>query len=397
MATNKPKTAAKKILVIPSWYPPDGGQYFQDHAEALTESGYQVDILLNRSMRVFRIRPREFKYLKKFSITSINGVRLVRSYYLKSPGSASNNIEGWTRSTKKLFRKYVERFGAPDIILAHSAIWAGYAALRIHEGTGIPYIIAEHRSRFTALSDEAREMIKDEYQPFLEAAFRGAGKIIIISDGLQKTVRKYAGEDKEIKTIPNFIPTHFFIRPPDREKDPFVILSVGNLVHEKGMDLLIQAFDLFSEDLPDAELRIVGYGYLDEDLRKMAMNSSGASRITFIDRLSPEQLLEEFHRAKVMVLASRFEAFGRVIIEAMSTGLPVLVTRSGGPQTFIPEFAGFLAGRESVPSIFVGLKSIYTNYHKYEPERIHRYVEKHFSKKAVIKRYREIIQETISD
>ena len=189
--------------------------------------------------------------------------------------------------------------------------------------------------------------------------------------------------------------TEKFIRPPNRVRDPFIVLSIGRLEHEKGMDILIEAFELFATDLPDAELRIVGKGPREDDLKRMAADTSAGQQIKFLGHLPSDQVLKELHSAKMLAVASRFEAFGVVIIEAMATGLPVMATRSGGPQTFIPEFAGFLAGRESVPSVYVGLKNIYSHYHNYKPEKISRYAHKHFSKKAVIRKYKDLINEIL--
>jgi len=90
-------------------------------------------------------------------------------------------------------------------------------------------------------------------------------------------------------------------------------------------------------------------------------------------------------------VASRIEAFGVAFVEAMSTGLPVLATKTGGPDSIVPDYAGFLATLESVPSLFVGLKNIYSNYYKYDPQKIRRHVEKNFSKKAVIGRFSDLI------
>ena len=384
-----------KILVIPSWYPPDGGRYFQDHAEGLAERGYDVAILVNRVMGIAQVSPGEIKYQKKFQISQVNGTRVIRSYYRKWPKNEMKDIEDWATSTLELFYKYCQEFGNPDLILAHSAIWAGYAAYMISEESGIPYIIAERRNRFTALTEKARELLKESYGPYLMAAFKGASKIVTISDALRRAILKYARGDCEIHTIPDFVYTQFFTRPGKRERDPFVILSVGDLEHKMGMDLLIEAFDLISEDLPDAELRIIGEGPLSGDLNKMATQTPGGSRVRFLGRLSPGHLREELHGAKVLALAPRYQAFGHIIVEAMSTGLPVMATRAGGPQTIIPEFAGFLAGRESVPSIFVGLKTIHSIYHDFQPEKISRYANKHFSRKAVLRRYVELIQSII--
>jgi len=165
---------------------------------------------------------------------------------------------------------------------------------------------------------------------------------------------------------------------------------------EKGMDILIEAFDQLAADTPGAELRIVGVGPLKEEMTRLAASLEYGHQVKFIDYLPPSEILKQMQEAKAFALASRFEAFGVVFIEAMATGLPVLAARAGGPQTFIPEFAGFLAGRESVPSVYVGLKNIYSNYHNIKQEKISRYVQKHFSKKAVIKQYTELITELLA-
>ena len=172
-----------------------------------------------------------------------------------------------------------------------------------------------------------------------------------------------------------------------------MILSIGRLEVEKGMDLLIEAYDLFAEDHPDAQLRIVGKGSLEQELKEMAERSNHPARITFTGHISQEGIREELSIANVLAVASRIEAFGVVFIEAMSTGLPVLATKTGGPDKIVPSYAGHLAAIESVPSLYVGLTNIHSNYHKYDPAKIRRHVKKNFSKEAVISRFAGIISE----
>jgi glycosyltransferase involved in cell wall biosynthesis len=276
-------------------------------------------------------------------------------------------------------------------------MWAGYAASLIRRKHGVPYIINEHRGRFAVLSKEAEAMLNKTYSPLLEAAYQGAGRIVAVSGALQYGIRKYVLEDRELLVIPNLVDTEFFSLPAPRVQDPFIILSIGRLVHEKGMDLLIEAFDLFAEDHPDTELRIVGEGPLEEALKDMASRSNHPSRITFVGYVSPESIREELHFANVLAVANRIEAFGVVYVEAMATGLPVIATKTGGPESIIPSYAGFLADCESVPSIFVGLQNIHSNYHRYDPKKIRRHVEKNFSKKAVINSFRNVIQEALNE
>lgn len=388
---------ALKVLILPSWYPPDGGQFFQDHAEGLAEVGFEVDVLVNRLVGITQLKFAERELYKRFRITDYKGTRIIRSFYLKPPKSEMLAVRRWSKSTLRLYKKYQARFGKPDIILAHSAMWAGYAASLIAENFDVPYIINEHRGRFAVLSKEAEAMLRKSYRPFLEAAYQGASKVVSVSKALHYGIRKYVSAEQELLTLPNLVDTDFFTPPAPRVQKPFVVLSIGRLEAEKGMDLLIEAFDLFAEDHPDAELRIVGRGSLEAELKEMAASSLHPSRITFVGYLSQEGILEELHFANVLAVASRIEAFGVVLVEAMSTGLPVLATKTGGPDSIVPDYAGFLAACESVPSLFVGLKNIYSSYHNYDPRKIRRHVQKNFSKKTVISSFSELIHELCDD
>ena len=387
----------QKILVIPSWYPPDGGQFFQDHAEALAGAGFEVDVLVNRFIGLTKLKFSELSSLKRFQVSDLNGTRVVRSFYPKWPKNELLNIGKWSDSTFKLFQEYRAAFGKPDIILAHSSIWGGYAASQIAARYSIPYVITEHRSRFTGLTAEARSLVREAYYPYLKEAFRGASRIVTVSDALQDSIRQFTlgnhlKGDQQILTIPNMVDTGFFTPPARRQRDPLVILSIGRLENEKGMDLVIQAFGRLVSEIPGASLRIVGKGPLEPMLREMASKVNVGENIHFLGKLTPGQILSELHRAKILAVTSRFEAFGVVFIEAMSTGLPVLAARSGGPDSFVTEGVGKLVKSDSAEAVYEGLKHIYNHYEEYDPVSIREYVMDHFSREAVMREYTELIR-----
>jgi glycogen synthase len=100
--------------------------------------------------------------------------------------------------------------------------------------------------------------------------------------------------------------------------------------------------------------------------------------------------------ASILALTSRFEAFGLVIAEAMSTGLPVLATKCGGPDSMVPAYAGILVDCESVPSVFVGLKNMHTRYTDFDQEKIRRFAVRRFGRYNVARCYHEVIRAVLN-
>ncbi len=337
-----------RILILPSWYPPDGGYFFREHSEAIQALGWPVDVLAVRLVGVRKLLQSGPSVLKRFRVSWEGSLRVVRSSYLKVPGSERYNIRGWARHTLRTYIRYERKFGKPALILVHSVTWAGYAAYLIHKNYHIPYVIVEHRSFFVWTSRRARRMVKPYYLSFFKRAYGRCRKLILVSESQKKGIEALVPfAMKRVQVIPNMIRADQF-RPPSevRKADPFVFLWAGRLEHVKGIDLLLEAAKLLAHktDRPFA-IRLAGKGSCRKALVRQARLLGVKDRIRFLGRLSREDMLKELQGANCFVLPSRYEAFGVALIEAMATGLPVIATRSGGPDRLVSRDSGLLIDR----------------------------------------------------
>ena len=102
----------------------------------------------------------------------------------------------------------------------------------------------------------------------------------------------------------------------------FKVISVGRLVPDKNFGTLIRAVPA------DAELEIVGTGFLKDELRQLA--AAQAARVTFRGHVSPEELPALYASAHVYALISTYEPFGVAVREAAAAGLPIVCSWAAG-------------------------------------------------------------------
>jgi glycosyltransferase involved in cell wall biosynthesis len=384
-----------KVLVIPSWYPPDGGYFFKEHSEALARAGCEVNVLVNRVIGVRRIGRIGKGQWHRFNISTEDGLKVIRSIYWKIPGNEKLNIRFWVRSTVKLFYRYVRNFGLPDIILAHSALWAGLAAARIYKDTNVPYIITEHRSFFVWEQDDARKMVKSIYIPFLKEAYSLCQKLIIVSDsmksGLLALFPELAGK---IQVIPNMINGNYFKFPEkSRKDDPFIFLSAGRLAAVKGLDIMISAFkELINKTDRKVILRIAGRGEMRGQLEKQVQQNGLSGSVIFLGRVTRDEIIREMQEANCFILASRWEAFGVVLIEAMSTGLPVIATRSGGPAKIVDELCGYMVEPGNIEELKEAMLIMMSGYSRFNQPAIRERTLRYYGSEIISEKYMEVFK-----
>ena len=137
-------------------------------------------------------------------------------------------------------------------------------------------------------------------------------------------------QSSKIKMVPNGYWCHqAVINNSDREK---AILSVGRVVSQKGHDILIKSFAKVHSLHQDWFLKIAGpiedKQYYDE-LRDMVENLGLTEYVRFLGSMSQSELEREYKSASIFCLLSRSESFGIARVEAMSYGLPAIITDAG--------------------------------------------------------------------
>ena len=311
------------ILEIPSFFPPYGGLFCLDQAKALNSLGHGVRILSNVQLgatiglRDYVVRP----YLRFEHV--MDGITVCQSYQRGLPHMVRHNVNRWVSIVCSMFDDYVQKYGKPDILHAHCAKWAGYAAMKIGRQYGVPYVITEHLP-LMLLEEEFGKAPSSAWQiTLLRQAYEQADMVLPVSEELVDDIACYYGKNYKWKFLSNAIDTDFFhYQPrPTCEGRPFRFCCVADYSYRKGYDVLIPAFQMVRVQHPDAELHIAGKD-TDKDAFR-ALLSSGVKVYGQLDRTSVRQLLYD---CDALVLASRSEVQPLVLLEAMSTGMPVIAT-----------------------------------------------------------------------
>lgn len=370
------------MLIVPSWYPtedkPNSGIFFKEQAIALQEQGLEVIVAYPEIHSIKELKKQKFKRgfyyniedgLKTYRIKEYNFLPKIRRgssiiYYLK---------------LKNIFARLIKEGKKPDIIHAHSVLWGGWAAAKISKQYNIPLIITEHSSAFV------RGLIKEYQKPFIREAFDQAKKVIVVGPSLEKELAKYTEKEKII-LIPNIVNTSLF-NPNDniQKSNKFRFFSLAFLTYNKGFDLSLKAFAKAFKGNEEVELVIGGDGEERKNLENLAVDLGIKKQVTFLGELSREQAVMEMQRCDVFVLASRFETFGVVFIEALACGKPIIATKCGGPEMIIDENNGILVDVNNIRELGRAMGFMKKNYNKYQQNKIIEDCRRKYSRDVITK------------
>ncbi|GAA0177304.1 glycosyltransferase [Clostridium sediminicola] len=375
----------KKVMIIPSRYPsedmPLKGIFFKEQAKYLGEHGINVVVIYPeiRSILDFSLKKiSKFHFQKEISYNDqITTYRKCNWNII--PLRFELGCKIWINEAVRLAEDYIKKNGTPTIIHAHCTLWGGYVAKILSDRYKIPYVITEHSTAY------ARLLIKDWQAKYIIEAFDSAKCIIPVSNPLKELLMKYNSDENKFKVIPNVVDTEFFELKSDKLKSKkFVFLTVAFLSKKKSIDLLIKAFHKAFEGNKEVFLYIGGDGDEKESLELLVNKLKIQDKVKFLGSLTRNEVKEYMENADVFVLPSQVETFGVVFIEALSTGLPVLGTKCGGPEDIINENVGLLINKNNLDELVLALRKLYRDCKKYNPIALRNYVIQKFSKKAIV-------------
>lgn len=383
------------VLIIPSWYPtvdmPLYGIFFKEQAEALARQGIKVGVIYPETRWLSRfklkhVRDYHFQVKQNYDC-NVNTFR--KCSWNLIPRSKKLQSKQWIYEVNMLFKKYVKQNGMPDIIHAHSALWAGYAARNILRKYKLPYVVTEHSTSF------ARGIIKSWEIPYIKKVFDSGEKIIAVSSPFANILKVYC-EAKDITVIPNMVDTDYFYFKEKNKTEKFVFLFTAFLTPKKGADVLIKAFAKAFKGNSDVILKIGGDGVQKQELIELVNNLNINSQVEFLGMLSRDAVRENLWKANVFVLPSYHETFGVVLIESISTGTPVIATRCGGPEDIVKQGIGKLVERGDIEALSKELKNMYQNYNDYDPKLIRKYAVENYGSTSVTERLIELYNEVLN-
>ena len=231
----------------------------------------------------------------------------------------------------------INKKGKFDVIHAHDWLVA-YSAKSIKESYNIPLISTIHATesgRNSGIHDETQRYINDsEWMLTYESS-----EVIVNSNYMKNEVQRLFGlpYDK-INVIPNGVNLQLFSNvnidydfrrqyAMDNEK---IILYVGRLVYEKGIQNLIAAMPKILDRYHDSKLIICGRGGMIDELMEQVKYLGIDNKVYFAGYCDSKKMQKMYKCADVAVFPSTYEPFGIVAIESMLSGTPTIVSDVGG-------------------------------------------------------------------
>lgn len=318
-------TLPLRVLILSDLYPshlsPQGGSFVIERIRALQAHGVEVSGLA--------LRPRPTPVLRVL-------LRLMRRTMGQRTGHDLRDatfrlgVADYVRTTRRapsarLLRRIADAVELAskghefDVIHAHGMYRAkaGIVAGEVSRRIGVPYVVTLHGS------DVNTNMRRDP-QAFI-AALRMSSSTIYVSRALRDVAVSLGAPKENSHVIPNGVDVDLFV-PGEKNLDSPVISFVGGLAEVKGADRLPAVFRGVAEQLPNARFEVVGRGHLEGHLKEDMADLP----VTFRGHVDRRAVAEVMAQTSVLVVPSRSEGWGCVVIEAQAAGAVAVATRVGG-------------------------------------------------------------------
>ena len=218
----------------------------------------------------------------------------------------------------------------PDAVLVQGAHETWFVLLgRSLSGVRAPVILDVHgdwRSPTRLYGSPARRLLSPLADHLALSALRRADAVRTISDYTTNLVHSYGVEPAAV--FPAFMDLDPFLGPPAPLPAPPRALFVGVLELYKGIDELAEAWRIVAAKLPGVTLHVVGRGTRREVVERLVADLPG--RVEWSELLPTEGVARALDAATALVLPSRSEGMGRVLVEAFCRGRPAVASRVGG-------------------------------------------------------------------
>lgn len=342
--------------------------------------------------------PEYYRRFRRIEEQSWSGsVEVLHPRYPVGPGTLLHGVEatgcylGIRGSVARLRRDFPF-----DLIHAHHTYPDGVVAARLSRQFGVPFVVTEQSPWLPWMAERA--YIRRQA---LWAANRSKYQVAI-SRLVRDEMVQLLGDSSRVRIIPDGVDGEAFTPGADSTNwNPNQIVFVGFINYIKGFDILLKALQQLGQRRPNTRLVVVGGSYfrgkkiLEDRLRQMTVDLGLSNVVQFAGTKSLPDLVQTIRESALLVLPSRSESFGSVLVEALACGTPVVATKCGGPEDIVTDEVGRLVPREDPDALATALEDVLENRHRFDPASLRRYALANFDWARIAEKYIDLYREAL--
>jgi len=268
-------------------------------------------------------------------------------------------FERWVRSTT----------WRPDILLAHFALMDGVHAVEVGKRLGLPVAIMTWGDDIHAWPEQ-----KPDWANLLQNALSRAQVLVSCSRQMACDAVKWGMRQDDWFVVYGGVDTDLFIPSNAAEASSFripaglgqhagrrLLLCVARIERAKGHEELLDAFARCAEDHPDWDLLLVGaLGDGTIQPESLIKRHKMENRVHWIGSVHPDDLPAVYRSCNGFVLPSHREGLSLSLLEALASGLRVVVTDVGGHSEVVDKEAGWLIPAGNTERLELGLRQLFS-------------------------------------
>lgn len=350
--------ARPHVMLLTPWYPspakPMGGIFVREFARLAAAAG---------TVTVVHVVARDDgRWRRSITVDDDAGVSLIRVAVRTLPGPMGSlqfvlaGVVGGRHADK--------RFGRPDVVHVH-VITQAVAGLVLARWWHRPLIVTEHSSVFLPASPASLGAF---WKFIARICLRRADAVLPVSAHLADAMRPLA-PNARIRVVPNVVDAVFRFRP-EIQQVPGRLVAAGTLVADKAHADILRAVRRLVDAGHDVSLVLVGDGPDRVSLERLADDLDLADRVELPGTIDKADLAALVATAQAFVLSSRYETFSVVVAEALASGVPVVVTRCGGPEEFVDASNGVVVDVGDPQALADGIAEVLTDRGHFDRGRI---------------------------
>lgn len=311
------------VLVLPSWYPSRidkfTGDFIQRHVHAISLCQKQYVLYVVKDMNAHRRG--EVKVRVQDNLTE-------KIIYYHPLCTGLNFIDrlishrSYIKQMKNAVKEFIAAEGMPELVHVHVSMKAGIIALWIKQFYNISYMVSEHWTGFLPESRENVNLANSWFKKSLSAILKNAFCVTAVSQYLSYAIQAYQPVVHPV-LIPNVVDTTIFYPIPNPEKSK-VLIHASTMNYQKNTEAIVVA--MTEVIASNREIKLHLYGPIPENIKLLIKSLHLEDVVIHKGEVSQQELATAMRSASGLILYSRYETFGCVIIEALACKLPVIVS-----------------------------------------------------------------------